>query len=106
MNKIVHDINNRDKALCYIDGNILIGKTHAEIISKYLEWEQIDNLIRRPESSEYSEELYEIAFGHIVELEKCIYLEEDSMENVFEDLVEEQIKNKFPDYSVVLESLF
>lgn len=101
-----HDINNRDLALCYIDGNILTGKTHSDIIKNYLGWDDTPNLIRRPESEEYSEDIFEIAFGHIIFSEKCVYIEEDSMENTEEDSVNEAVKRKFPEYIINYESMY
>lgn len=103
----IHDINNRTLALCYIDGIILTGKTHSEIIYKYLENENYNLYIeKRPKSCEYDEVIYEIVFGHIVENEKSIYIEEDTTENILDDFYLEKIKEKFSNYNIVFESSF
>lgn len=110
--KHYHDIQSRDSAVCFIDGNILSVTSHNEIIKNYIEnileaEEDFATGRKRVDSVDYEDYITEIAFGHIVENEKTIYMETDLLENVDETTtVEEFIKNKYPNYEVVWEDMY
>lgn len=99
---MTHDINNRSSALCYIDGSIITGKTHREIILEYI-GEQKDNSIKRIDDLKDGED-HILVFGHIVENEKTIYIERESLELTFDDdYILEIIQNNYPDYKTSIE---
>ena len=115
-----HDISNRDEALCYINGNIYTGYTHADIINDYIfdkSNELLNDTSYRPyeydinnsnkETNEQKEDMQKVkdnikslSFGHIDNKNKIIYLEPDTMQNANLQTVCNAIKNKYPEYHI------
>lgn len=96
--KSLHDDYNRNQALLYLDGEILLGDTHQEITIEYMEKHNIMNeeeaLLNIP-----------IAYGHLVtddnlEGGKGIYIDTDFIINVDINTLVQALKSKFPDYNI------
>jgi len=100
------DLDERQKAICYIDGNIYEGGVHAGIINKYLEdngFGGLSNSWSRPNLEEdwrkdvelIKQSIKELAFAHLIN-EGEIRLETDSFYNVSESTVATALKSKYP----------
>ena len=103
----IHDLENREEAICYIDGNIFRGKTHRECVLNYL-GKEIDNSIKRISKKDTDDKITDIVFGHIVHKKKKIYIEDISLWESQEedDFILETIKNNFKEYKIIIESTY
>jgi len=106
-----HDLSNRDKAICYINGVILEDDTHAKCIQEYINeygtQDDIDEDFFRPlfdGSEDYNDILEEniksIGFAHIVEDESAIYVEEFSLVNLSLNDFVKKLKSIYPNYEI------
>lgn len=122
-----HDIDTRDYAIAYINGQIYTGYTHNAIINEYLKMlskDELKNSFTRPfidpqqiqkmkdnNMDEYAqmfeddytammEEINSLAFGHVVEKEKAVYLEENSMVDCSMSEAIAAVKRIYPGYSI------
>lgn len=124
LKKAQHDIGNRSYAICFIDDQIYTGHTHNQIINDYLKMlkqNELHNIWTRPiidknlaeeYAKDYGEYYYvddyekitntinKLAFGHVVEEDKAVYIEEISLQNVDLDTVAKYVKKIFPDYEI------
>ena len=113
-----HDMGKRTSAIAYIDGKILEGNTHAQIIDQYLKnnklgelndiWTRpelfIDDLEKLFEEDKKDVELIKeninsIAFAHKVDKEKRIYLDTE-LYNIDRDTIIGAFQNKYKDYDI------
>lgn len=124
--KAWHDVENRDFAICYLDGEIVEGNTHSEAIDIYLQekYNQVlktTDIVMRPplhvsedllneDDKELMEQIRDnikqIGFAHVVEDENAIYVEDDSLLNVDINTVAQAIKAKYPNYDVYDDKAF
>lgn len=103
--KSSHDINNRDKAIIVINGEIYEGRAHAECINDYYEDHDLDDhylssAFDRPSYDKIKRFVDQVVFAHLVESEKAIYLETWSLENISMQEAASMLKTKYSDYSI------
>lgn len=94
------DIGDRQFALCYINGEIYFGKTHAECINEYLQKnfnDGLSNIWNRPNiiKDGLAEYIKECAFAHLINPSQ-IRLETDSLYNVDKNTVALALKKDYP----------
>lgn len=107
INEAYHDFNSRDEAITLINDTIYTGSTHGKSINK---WLSENNQPKMPMDSFYrpSEDEYDVigldtakvAFAHVVNGEKAIYIDSTSLQNYMLDEVAQLLKNQYPDYSI------
>ena len=113
-----YDIDTRDAAITYIDGEILEGNTHANTISRYLNdhgWGQLNDQQHRPGLwDNYSDLLNKdikdvelvknninsIAYAHRVDKKNGIFLDTSKLYNVDLNTVVSALKNKYKGYDI------
>ena len=129
LRKLAHDVDERSFAICYLDGKIYKGHTHAEAINKYLKENfdiNLNELYMRPriETNDialppYRQEdrenifnnIKQIGFGSVIALDVLddgyngeVYLDDNSSVNLNMDDFINVIKKEYPEYEIYLES--
>lgn len=115
-----HDVENRDKALVYINGEIYECEVHNQGVQEYLNKNNIDvNVTEEDEDGFAFREDYEdkgaidskdeIAFAHYVEqnghLPEAVYLETDTLQADLNKVLE-ALKNKYPGLHILDDSSY
>jgi hypothetical protein len=104
------DINNRLKAIMYIDGKIFEGNKHSDCINKYLESKNIDvnyNSSQKPTDKQMDEYIKDVSYGFIT-LAKTInnnialFLETDTINNTSKEIIIKCLNKHYPKYNVYL----
>lgn len=100
-----HDVNTRDEAILYINGEIFEAHTHSEAIKKYLKIKS--NNINYNRNSEFFNDLEDnsqIAFAHKVNDIKSIFIEDWTLKNVDINTIVLALKNKYSEYTIYNDS--
>lgn len=105
LRKADHDLFNRDRAIAIINGQIYENEAHAACINDYYDDNDLDDHYlpserNRPTWKTVEPFIDKLAFAHVVEREKSIYLESLSIQNMTIEEAAEIIKVKYPDYSI------
>ena len=97
-----HDINSRDSAIVYVNGEVFEGHTHAEAINQYLNSDV---------AKQYRYEVYnnvsddeQLAFAHKIDSQNAIFLELWTLKNVDPNTVLNKLKETYPDYKIYSDS--
>jgi hypothetical protein len=110
-----HGDFDRDWAVVYINGEFYEDGTHASAVNQYLKNHDIkelnDDFIRPGYSNQkddshledldtMKDNVEELAFAHKLDNDKCIYIEEDSLQNIDINTVGNLFKKEYPDYDI------
>jgi hypothetical protein len=101
-----HDKNNRTSAIMYLDGEVLEGQDHYDMITKYMKDKY--NLDRTNSDQEReTDNLFDslsYAMGSKVDEDKAIYIDDDTLNNIDEQVMIDAIKAKYPGFNVIIET--
>jgi hypothetical protein len=102
-----HDTFNRDTALVYINGEIYKANTHAEAINNYLKDKNLDHSKgNNSNRSYYYNVIYHrdiensSACAHLVNSERSIFIELETLVNADLQTVIEAFKKEYPNYDI------
>ena len=104
--KLAFDVNDRDNAILYIDGEVYQSNSHSECIKEYIEnhfdkEEDVSSARQDGEEilEEYGLDELPIAFAHLVvndpDVNKGIYLETSTIKNVSKQEVINELKDQY-----------
>lgn len=99
-----HDFSSRDKAVLIINGEILEGSTHSELINQYLKdkgMQDSKSSFKRPNVSE--DEIlnqYKLGFAHKLNYMEEIWLEINSLQNLTQDEACMLLKSQYPNFPI------
>ncbi|MNM99746.1 hypothetical protein D3C81_1123140 [compost metagenome] len=100
-----HDIGSRDKAILIINGEVLEGTTHAQILNQYLKnkgLQEFEDSRRRPDVDNQTlvDDSYQIGFAHKLNYMKEIWLEINSLKNLSTEEACNLLKQQYPDFPI------
>lgn len=97
-----HSDNNRNQAICYLDGTIIFGDNHSQCINDYIK-EKVGKQLEEDtfDVNVIKQYITEMAFGHVVNND--IYLEEKSLFDVDINTVANKIKDQYPEYDIYID---
>jgi hypothetical protein len=118
------DLDDRDCAVTYIDGEIIEDETHAGCINYYLQMHKNtnglnDTVARPPKYDNYydytsngkdkedediiEQNIKQLAFAHKCDEDNSIYIEEFSLQNIDINTAANAFKEKYPDYTIYID---
>jgi hypothetical protein len=104
------DVNNRLKAIMYIDGKILEGKKHSDCINEYLKSKDIDvnyNSPQKPSDKQMDQYINNVPYGFItlaktINNDIALFLEVDTIHNTSKEIINKCLNKHYPKYNVYL----